>query len=651
MPNLTLRAHLRPVKRRLWMNLGVQYGLTSLSLGLLAACAWMVMARIFPITDYRIWACASCTAFLGMGCIWFYRNRPGDAAAAKWLDRNGLDDRVLTALQSEDQTTVFAVLLREDAEQAVSSFVSKDLKSRLKVRIGAIHWVSASSLLAAFVLMLFIPNQMDTYLANRHKQQEWMEKQSKQVEAWKEDWNKKPSDLLESKEIGEALQILQDKLDHTKLSIEALHEMEQAMKKLDASIAKLEKKQLQSKQWAESWQRTEALRQIGQAFQSRQSDRIRSAVSQAGERIARMTPQQKQQLASELERLASAAAAPTQEEEQQLRTQLKQAAAALRGSGKADAALEELGAALATAGADAEALAQEQSQAAALAAKMAANALPEARELAASGGQPGAAWDAGGLAERLAAGAGAGAQAGGAGAQAGVAGAGAGAQASGAGAGAQAGGAGAGAGAQAGGAGAGAQAGGVGAGTGAQAGGAGAGVGAQAGGAGAGAGAQASGAGAGAGAQAGGAGAGAQAGGVGAGTGAQAGGAGAGVGAQAGGAGAGAGAQASGAGGTQGGFGAGTRGLVSTPRERSGSGSTYVDGGPLSSGGHGSQISAGESAPAMDGASRPYEDVYAEYEAEASQSMNRSDLPQQVQSLVRDYFWRYSHNDNSLENG
>lgn len=89
-------------------------------------------------------------------------------------------------------------------------------------------------------------------------------------------------------------------------------------------------------------------------------------------------------------------------------------------------------------------------------------------------------------------------------------------------------------------------------------------------------------------------------------------------------------------GGTGAGKGEGSRGLVSTPRTPIGGGNPESDGGPLS--GSGGELSQGGSAPALDGASRPYEDVYAEYETEASRSLNRSQLPQTMQQLVRDYF-------------
>ncbi|MCD1261542.1 hypothetical protein B5M42_022320 [Paenibacillus athensensis] len=100
----------------------------------------------------------------------------------------------------------------------------------------------------------------------------------------------------------------------------------------------------------------------------------------------------------------------------------------------------------------------------------------------------------------------------------------------------------------------------------------------------------------------------------------------------------GSGADAPGGSGAGAGTGAGSRGLVSTPRERTAGGADPVlDSGPLGGGSGGTTSQAG-SAAGVDGGSRPYEDVYADYAAEASSALNRSELPQNVQNLVRDYF-------------
>lgn len=84
------------------------------------------------------------------------------------------------------------------------------------------------------------------------------------------------------------------------------------------------------------------------------------------------------------------------------------------------------------------------------------------------------------------------------------------------------------------------------------------------------------------------------------------------------------------------GMGAGGRDLVMTPRKFEGSGNKQNDKGPLK--GQGGTIQKGGVSPAVDGASRPYAEVYREYEAEAKKSLGRQELPQQMQSLVESYF-------------
>ncbi|REK76604.1 hypothetical protein [Paenibacillus paeoniae] len=82
------------------------------------------------------------------------------------------------------------------------------------------------------------------------------------------------------------------------------------------------------------------------------------------------------------------------------------------------------------------------------------------------------------------------------------------------------------------------------------------------------------------------------------------------------------------------GLGAGSRTLVTTPRTMAGSGDVYQDGGPSSGG----QIEQGGQSPIMDGVTRPYEEVYSEYAAEARQSLGRSSLPASMQDKVKQYF-------------
>ncbi|MGF7049847.1 histone H3/H4 [Paenibacillus sp. DS2015] len=83
------------------------------------------------------------------------------------------------------------------------------------------------------------------------------------------------------------------------------------------------------------------------------------------------------------------------------------------------------------------------------------------------------------------------------------------------------------------------------------------------------------------------------------------------------------------------GLGTGGREQVTTPRDLAGKGGVQSDGGPTQGGG---DIQKGGISPTMDGASRPYAEVYESYADEAKKSLGRSDLPQQMQGLVESYF-------------
>ncbi|NOU76085.1 hypothetical protein GC098_32850 [Paenibacillus sp. LMG 31458] len=559
----TLDMLLKPVRMRLLKAKGLDYFIRSLTMGIELACMWMVCGRLFLISGYRYGALLSLVAIVGIGLIWLLFRRPTDVDAARLLDQHGLEDRILTALIHQDQTSLVASLQRQDALEKGNLFVEEKLSEVVSMRVPRNRWLPGICALFVLVLLFLLPNPKDVILRDAVKDKAWVEVQKKQVDELVKQLAAKPSPLPVIKQMTEDLKELERRLSQTPTSAKALDELEKSLKKMETSIGDMEKQKQRSEQWAESMQRTEALRELGKALEQKSSESIQREAAKLGEQVQKMTSQQKQQLTSELERLAASAAAASPEAEQQLREQLQQAASALRSGEDAGAALAKLQAGLAAASAAQQTLAQQQAQAADAAASLAAGALPQARELAASGAQPGQAWAPGGRAEQLAA-AGAAAPRASASPAAGSAGASA---APGASAG----------------------------------------------------GAPASGGNGNSSGSPGGAGAG------GTGTG----------GANAGGAGSGSGAGGT-QGGTQGGTGAGSRGLVATPRERSGTGGTYVDGGPTR--GSGGEVSQGGSAPALDGASRPYEDVYADYAAEASSALNRSELPQHMQNLVRDYF-------------
>lgn len=91
-----------------------------------------------------------------------------------------------------------------------------------------------------------------------------------------------------------------------------------------------------------------------------------------------------------------------------------------------------------------------------------------------------------------------------------------------------------------------------------------------------------------------------------------------------------------GSGGSGAGKGSGSRELVSVPSARlSGGGPKDTVGGPL---GEGSEMEVTKGALGSPGVTRPYTDVFDQYEAAARQALEKSDLPPQFQQLIRAYF-------------
>lgn len=73
---------------------------------------------------------------------------------------------------------------------------------------------------------------------------------------------------------------------------------------------------------------------------------------------------------------------------------------------------------------------------------------------------------------------------------------------------------------------------------------------------------------------------------------------------------------------------------MTTPRNLQGEGRVETDGGPSTGG----TTQTGGKSPIIDGTTRPYEEVYSDYAAEAQKSLGRSQLPTSMQEKVKQYF-------------
>ncbi|GIP36682.1 hypothetical protein [Paenibacillus sp. J2TS4] len=553
---------IRPVRDRLWKQQIVRLALIGLLIGLCAACLWGVAGWLAPMEGYRIGVLFWIAMGIAGGVSYALWRRTDVALAASAMDRDGLEERMATALAFEQQESPIAALQREDALRYGEEYVQL-IRSRLPYRWDKKLLIANAVALSALAALLLLPNPMDEVVEARGKEKAWIEERQNEVAEQVQEWHKADPSSEIVRGMEQTLKQLESGLQETDTAIEALEKMEQALKE-SQKLAQLERQKLgQVSDWIKQMENQEALQQLAQALQNQSQEELNEALEQMREEVKRMNDAEREQLAEQLQALAESAPAEDSAEAEQAREALKQLASQLQGSpgGQSPGAME----------LDEEQLAQLQQALAQLlqqqlqaqqglaqlqqsAAQLAQPGLALAQQLAAQGIAPPSAWGANGMASALASGSGQGAMPSSGAGQGGSSGAG-------------------------------------------QGGGSGAG---QGGGSGAG---QGSGSGAG-----------------------QGSGSGAGQG----------GGSGAGQGGLAGGSGSGSRSLISTPRNPVGQGTPTLDDGPLSGGG--GEIEKGGQAPVLDGASRPYEEVYSDYATEATQSLNRSQLPQSMQNLVRDYF-------------
>lgn len=81
---------------------------------------------------------------------------------------------------------------------------------------------------------------------------------------------------------------------------------------------------------------------------------------------------------------------------------------------------------------------------------------------------------------------------------------------------------------------------------------------------------------------------------------------------------------------------------MTIPRDYKGSGNVQSDSGAIKGGG--GDIQKGGVSPTAPGMSRPYEEVYRDYETEARKTLDRNQLPDQMQGLVEEYFIQINPN-------
>jgi nucleotide-binding universal stress UspA family protein len=240
--NQELEQAFAPVKRRMIAKHLFRY----LAAGLLItlALSLLVSGISFLIPLEALWQICTFSGaallILSLAVGWAAKPRPN--MIAKEVDKMGLEEKVLTALELEDRDDEIARLQRQDAIRSLNGFDRK----RISINIPKHFYYTASVLIVALVLVNLIPNPMDTVIRQRKQVQAEIEEQLEELkEAVEEELA--DNDLMTGEQrlkLAQLVDELSNKLKDTHDYKEALKEISKAEDELAALTDELREQNL-----------------------------------------------------------------------------------------------------------------------------------------------------------------------------------------------------------------------------------------------------------------------------------------------------------------------------------------------------------------------------------------------------------------------
>ena len=223
---------LRPWQRRLAFQQMLRWLVRGCITGLFLASLVLLGSRLFPWENARYWAMG-----LGIVCILSafvlaLRLRPSLTQTARVVDRRlKLYDRLGTAWELRDETSSLARLQRRDALEQLQQH--KPAKT-LALRPGRLPLAPFALFALAFLLLIALPNPMDTVLKQQAAFQAQIATQIKHIDQLRQQVAQQSTLSPQQKaQAAQILQQLEQQLQQAKTATQAQQALAQAQAKLD----------------------------------------------------------------------------------------------------------------------------------------------------------------------------------------------------------------------------------------------------------------------------------------------------------------------------------------------------------------------------------------------------------------------------------
>jgi hypothetical protein len=326
-----LSALLRPIRRRLSVQKLVLRLTAGVLWGLGGSLMVLLIARLVPIPYYKAIAAAICLLAVAAGAIVAFIHRPDERECALLADRQGLAQRVVTALEHRESTSPLAVMQREDAVRRLREALPQVLESIPVLPDAKRPAYAAGCLLSLCLLLVFWANPQDERLAQLAQERE--AKKAAQEAVTKLEQEAKAAEGLsdaQKKKLEEILAQAKKALSEADSQTERLQALKAAEKQLDQWKQAELAKQAALQRLQQSLAQHQGLRQAAASLSKEDRQALVEALRQSAKALEALSAKERQSLAEELqkaaEHLAQAAADAGTDDAAATAAQLKQAA-------------------------------------------------------------------------------------------------------------------------------------------------------------------------------------------------------------------------------------------------------------------------------------------------------------------------------------
>ena len=328
-----MRVALQAWRSRMQLQRGIFWGLRGLAAGLLLAALVYLAARLTTrmVEPAPLFALAGIVFGVLAGVIYWLATAPGWRKVAFHVDRLlKLDDRLSTALEYSGDSRPVARIQREDSLAILHRYVpQRDDPLRLPRR------ELLAIMLGVMILALLIatPNPMVSRLQRERETAAAIQQAQKEIAQLQKEAEQAQLSPEEKAAIQKALEEAQQQLGEAKTPEEAVAALTKAENEID---------RLRDPQATEKARSLDALaaalaanpdtQDLAQAIASGDQAQIDAALKALAERVDKMTPEERQKLAEELQRAANEA-----RNQPQVSDRLRQTARALASGNTAEA--------------------------------------------------------------------------------------------------------------------------------------------------------------------------------------------------------------------------------------------------------------------------------------------------------------------------